>query len=213
MDEKQYGSDQPGYDTDTFGAVGQQQQQQDQQQQPRKEGTYQQDTPWRDVPPHGTYTQGTYTQGAGGSYQQNNTWQGAPYQQNSQPGNGFGVASMILGILSLVLFCTCLNIPLAILSVVFAIVHLNRRAGSGGFAVAGIITSVVSVILTIITIVLLYVVGISTSTWDYSTTLPFEQFIDGGGQQDPGGAEEWQDYTDDPSDFMNYLNDGKAQTF
>lgn len=212
MDEKQYGSDQPGYDTDTFGAVGQQQQQQDQQQ-PRKEGTYQQDTPWRDVPPHGTYTQGTYTQGAGGSYQQNNTWQGAPYQQNSQPGNGFGIASMILGILSLVLFCTCLNIPLAILSVIFAIVHLNRRVGSGGFAVAGIITSVVSVILTIITIVLLYVVGINTSTWDYSTTLPFEQFIDGGGQQDPGGAEEWQDYMDDPSDFMNYLNDGKAQTF
>lgn len=185
----------------------------DKQQQPRKEGTYQQDTPWRDVPPHGTYTQGTYTQGAGGSYQQNNTWQGAPYQQNSQPGNGFGIASMILGILSLVLFCTCLNIPLAILSVIFAIVHLNRRVGSGGFAVAGIITSVVSVILTIITIVLLYVVGINTSTWDYSTTLPFEQFIDGGGQQDPGGAEEWQDYTDDPSDFMNYLNDGKAQTF
>ena len=213
MDEKQYGSDQPGYDTDTFGAVGQQQQQQDQQQQPRKEGTYQQDTPWRDVPPHGTYTQGTYTQGAGGSYQQNNTWQRASYQQNSQPGNGFGIASMILGILSLVLFCTCLNIPLAILSVIFAIVHLNRRVGSGGFAVAGIITSVVSVILTIITIVLLYVVGINTSTWDYSTTLPFEQFIDGGGQQDPGGAEEWQDYMDDPSDFMNYLNDGKAQTF
>ena len=165
----------------------------------RKEGSYQQDTQWKDVP-----TQGTYTQGTGSTYQQNGSWQGTSYQQDSKPGNGFGIASMVLGILALVLFCTCLNIPLAILSIVFAIVHLCRKAGSKGFAIAGIITSVVSVLLTVITIVLFYAAGIDTSSWNYSTTLPFEQFIDG----------DWQQDSEDDSDkFIDNLQDGKTQTF
>ncbi len=163
------------------------------------EGNYQQDTQWKDVP-----TQGTYTQGTGSTYQQNGSWQGTSYQQASKPGNGFGIASMILGILALVLFCTCLNIPLAILSIIFAIIHLSRRIGSKGFAIAGIITSVVSIILTVIMIILFSIGAIDTS--NYSTTLPFEQLIDGDGQLD------FDENGDDSGEFINDLLDGEEQT-
>ena len=39
--------------------------------------------------------------------------------KEQEPGVGFGIASLVLGIISLLLFCTCINIPLAILAIVF----------------------------------------------------------------------------------------------
>ena len=64
-----------------------------------------------------------------------------------QESKGFGIASLVLGILSLVLFCTCINIPMAIAAVIFGIIQLVCRKGSGtGLAVGGIITGVLSII-------------------------------------------------------------------
>lgn len=105
---------------------------------------------------------------------------GSFYHSSSQPGgNGFGIASMVLGILALVFFCGCINIPLAIISIIFAIIHINRKTGSIGFAIAGIVTSTISVILTVIMIVGFMYAGIGTTSWMYSETLPFEYFMDG----------------------------------
>ncbi|MCI8635947.1 MAG: DUF4190 domain-containing protein [Eubacterium sp.] len=74
------------------------------------------------------------------------TYQG-PYQEQFQPvSQGFGVASLVIGIVSLVLFCSCLNIPLAILAIVFGIVQLTKPGSKKGMAVGGIVTSVISLI-------------------------------------------------------------------
>lgn len=105
---------------------------------------------------------------------------GSFYHASSQPGgNGFGIASMVLGILALVFFCGCINIPLAIISIIFAIIHINRKTGSIGFAIAGMVTSVISVILTVIMIAAFLLYGFGTTSWMYSETMPFEYFMDG----------------------------------
>ena len=44
-------------------------------------------------------------------------------------GRGFGIASMVLGIISLVLFFSFVNIPLAILAIIFGIIHLRDCHG------------------------------------------------------------------------------------
>ena len=112
------------------------------------------------------------------------TYSGSYYQKEKPAGNGFGIASMVLGILALVFFCGCINIPLAIISIIFAIVHINRKTGSIGFAIAGIVTSAISVILTVILILVVMYAGFGSTAWTYSETLPFEYFMDGEGFPD-----------------------------
>ena len=168
MDDKQYRANQTGYDKDTFGEVNRGQYTSGQ------SGT------------QGTYSQSVYEQNTQqNAYGQNgqNTGQtqdgGSFYHSSSQPsGNGFGIASMVLGILALVFFCGCINIPLAIISIIFAIIHINRKTGSIGFAIAGIVTSTISVILTVIMIVAFMYYGVGTTSWMYSETMPFEYFMD-----------------------------------
>ena len=65
---------------------------------------------------------------------------------------------MILGIISLAMFCTCLNIPIAAAAVVFGILQLMkgfRRPGSGP-AIAGLITAGLSVLAFLATVLLLW---------------------------------------------------------
>lgn len=93
------------------------------------------------------YQQGAYQQGYQQPYQE-------PYQEPYQPASqAFGIASMIIGIISLVLFCSCINIPLAVVAIIFGIIQLVKKDSSKGAAIAGIITSAVSIILFIIMVV------------------------------------------------------------
>ena len=94
-----------------------------------------------------TYQQNTYEQ-------PNDNRQ--PYAQqpvNEQPkkegGVGFGIASLVLGILSLLLFCACINIPLAIMAVIFGIIQLVNGNGKG-MAILGLVTAGLSIIAMII---------------------------------------------------------------
>lgn len=87
---------------------------------------------------------GTY-QDSSGSY----SYQGTSYQNYEEPvqeSMGFGIASMVLGIISMVLFCTCGNLPLAVLAIIFGIVHLIRCKNGKGFGIAGIVTAALSII-------------------------------------------------------------------
>lgn len=157
MDEKQYRENQPGYDRDTFGEVRQEAEK-----------------------PYNSYDQ-SFAQA--NSYEQNAQQASADgsgyYDTASQSkGNGFGIASMVLGILALVFFCGCINIPLAIIAIVFAAIHINRKNGSIGFAIAGIVTSVISVLLTVIMLVVFWVTGSGITSLMYADTLPFEGFTD-----------------------------------
>lgn len=81
-----------------------------------------------------------------------------PQPTGSIPGRGLGIASMVLGIISLVFFCTIyLPIPCAIVGIILGIVGRNQAKASGaptGMATAGIICSSISLGLALITIIL-----------------------------------------------------------
>ena len=94
----------------------------------------------------GMQRQGEYRESAdaaGGVYEQSPYQQPYPYTEPA-PSQGFGVASLVLGIVSLVLFCTCVNVLLAVIAIVFGIVQLAKPQAKKGMAIAGIITSAVS---------------------------------------------------------------------
>lgn len=73
------------------------------------------------------------------------------------PGNGMGIASMVLGIVSLVLFCVWyLAIPCAIVGVILGAVAINKAKMVGaknGMATAGIVCSVIAIAIALILII------------------------------------------------------------
>ena len=57
---------------------------------------------------------------------------------------GFSIASMVLGIISIVLFCIWyLSIPCAILAIIFGIVGMKK--GAKGMAIAGLVLGIIAV--------------------------------------------------------------------
>ena len=64
-------------------------------------------------------------------------------------GKGFGVASLVCGMISITLFCSIFNIFSSIMGLVFGIIQI-KRGEAKGIAITGIICSVCSVILLII---------------------------------------------------------------
>ena len=79
-----------------------------------------------------------------------------PYQKQvpvKKRGNGFAIASLILGILSIALFCTCINVVLSALSLIFGIIYLASYVPEKkGLAITGIILAAASIIMLIISI-------------------------------------------------------------
>lgn len=129
---------------------------------------------------------GQYRQYGQNSYQQYNQ-----YSQNTS-GNGFGIASMILGILALVLFCTCINIPMAIAAVIFGILQLARGPEGKGTAIVGIVTAALSVIALIVAIALAW--GPFMAYYQQSVS-----------QGNPGHLYDYDDYDDDYDDYFDHL--------
>ena len=93
-----------------------------------------------------TYRQGTYQQ----IYQEPGSGAYRP------AGEGFGIASLALGIASMVLFCSCLNIPLAILAIVFGIIQITKPSGRKGLPAGGIVTAVISLIAFVVFLIVLW---------------------------------------------------------
>lgn len=57
---------------------------------------------------------------------------------------GFSIASMVLGIISIVLFCIWyLSIPCAILAIIFGVVGMKK--GGKGMAIAGLVLGIIAV--------------------------------------------------------------------
>ncbi|MDD6057805.1 MAG: DUF4190 domain-containing protein [Clostridiales bacterium] len=89
------------------------------------------------------------------SYERNMTGYGQqpPVQQKAD--NGFGIASMVLGIVSLVLGCTCANWLTGICAIVFGILQLTKREPKEKApAIAGIVTAAISMLISIVLIFL-----------------------------------------------------------
>ncbi len=97
-------------------------------------------------PPGGMVQPGNYPQGMqpGGGTPQGYYPQGEPNKPSG--GKGFGIASMVLGIVALSLSCCFyyVSIPCAVIGVVLGVIGL-KRAGRG-MAIAGLVCSVVSLI-------------------------------------------------------------------
>jgi hypothetical protein len=94
---------------------------------------------------------------------------GQVQQQKSQD-IGFGLASMILGIVSLLMFCTCINYILAILAIVFGIIQIVR-CEKRGMAIAGIVTGGLSILLATI-------MWIGFSSMSMNEGNPFYQYLE-----------------------------------
>ncbi len=73
---------------------------------------------------------------------------------------GFAIASMVLGIISLVLFCIWyISVPCSILAIIFA--KLSLKSSKRGMAIAGLTTGIIGFILIIIVYILIVALGIS----------------------------------------------------
>lgn len=82
----------------------------------------------------------------------NNTSMYQEPQQNG--GKGMAIASMILGIVSIVLSCVWyISVPAAIVGIVLGVMH-NKKSGKCGMTTAGIVCSAIGLVLTIVLIVL-----------------------------------------------------------
>lgn len=79
---------------------------------------------------------------------------------------GFSIASMVLGIISIVLFCIWyLSIPCAILAIIFGIVGMKK--GAKGMAIAGLVLGIIAV--AIVGIFVIFVGSALTSLSSLST--------------------------------------------
>lgn len=98
-------------------------------------------------------------------------------------GNGLAIAGMVLGIVSLALFCVYwLAIPCAIVGLILSIIGLKKSkvVGKGhGMALAGVITSIVALGLAILIIILIAVgvAWVQLNANSMSTTAPAEEMI------------------------------------
>ncbi len=74
------------------------------------------------------------------------------------PGNGLGIASMVLGILSIVFMCIFyLSIPMSITGLVLGAVSIHKAKTvnmKNGMAVAGVACSIISIVLYVVLFIL-----------------------------------------------------------
>lgn len=78
----------------------------------------------------------------------------APASPAVHPKKGMAIASMVLGIVAIVIFCMWyVSIPCAIVAIVLGV--LAKKAGKIGMATAGIVTGIIALGLDILAITLL----------------------------------------------------------
>jgi hypothetical protein len=102
------------------------------------------------------YQQTQYQQ-SGQSQNQGQYQQYQQYQQPLQPrkDNGMAIASMVCGIVSFVISCCLyyLALPLAIVSIVLAIMVLKNNKDGKGMAIAGLVLSGLTVLIALLAII------------------------------------------------------------
>ena len=121
------------------------------------------------------YGQTAYQQAYQSEQSQPNAYQQAYYGQTQAKGTGtgFGIASLVLGILSVFTFACCINYILAVPAIIFGIVQMVKNEKKG-LAIGGIITAVISIVLGIA--VSLYAVNIAEKMQDPDS--PFYQYFE-----------------------------------
>ncbi len=122
------------------------------------------------------YSQPDYNQQYGGDPQVNQydyNPQQYPTYNDAQPqkNDGKAVASLVLGIVGLVLFCCCAGIYCSIPGLILGIVSKKSRPQNNGIATAGIVLSAIGVAVLLFYIIYYIAVGFSITNyndiWDY----------------------------------------------
>lgn len=72
--------------------------------------------------------------------------------ENSNQNSGFSIASLVLGIISIILFCIpYISIPGSILAIIFGCIGKNK--GGKGMAIAGLVLGIIALALYILTVI------------------------------------------------------------
>ena len=104
----------------------------------------------------------------GNQYNQHHAPQ-PPMEGGNPPGHGMAVASLVMGILSLVFWCICIGyIIFGPLGIIFAVVA-KKQGSTSGMTIAGMATSIVSIVGGILYwVVFVLMLGVSTTPWMYN---------------------------------------------
>ena len=86
---------------------------------------------------------------------------GQPNGNNKSESEGFGIASLILGIITVLLFCTCISWITGILAIIFGILQLVKGSKKG-MAVVGLITGGIGLVASIILYILIFFTGLGS---------------------------------------------------
>lgn len=106
---------------------------------------------------------------------------------------GFGIASLVLGIVSLLLFCTCINWITGILAIIFGILQIVKTKQKG-FAIAGIITAGISMLFTIVLYISIFV---GAAAYDINYNDYYDYYYD------YNGFDSYYDDYEEPNQFLN----------
>lgn len=117
------------------------------------------------------------------NYGQSNNSAGYNYGQqngnNKSESEGFGIASLILGIVTVLLFCTCISWITGILAIIFGILQLVK-GNKKGMAVVGLITGGIGLVASIILYILIFFTGLgSYSNYDDIYNHIYDDIYDG----------------------------------
>lgn len=152
----------------------------------------------------GSYGQTGQQGGYGNGYGSSGNYYATDYSQQSQKGDsvGFGIASLVLGIISLLLFCTCINWLTGILAIIFGILQMINNKQKG-MAIGGIITAGLSMLFCIILYIFFYMVGASADQLDYLYDY-YDYYDDYDDYFDDYDDYDFDDYLDDYFDDLHY---------
>ena len=94
-----------------------------------------------------------------------NAKQVPPTQEAPKNKKGLCIASLVLGIVSLVLFCIWyLSIPCGILAIIFGV--LGIKSMNKGMAVAGLVTGAIGLLVSMIVVISLFMFGFAIGITD-----------------------------------------------
>lgn len=110
-----------------------------------------------------------------------------PQQKQKGDGRGYGIASLILGIVSVLLFCTCINWVTGILAIIFGIIQITKNKEQG-LAIGGIITAAISMVLSVVLYLAMWF-GMTNAGITYEDLL-YDQYDD---SYDSDGSDAWYD--------------------
>lgn len=120
------------------------------------------DNPYYTNTPYGNGgTDYNYGQSNGGTdygYGQPNSNVGYQHESNKSESEGFGIASLVLGIITALMFCTCISWITGILAIIFGIIQLVK-GNKKGMAIVGLITGGIGFVVSIILYILIFFAG------------------------------------------------------